>query len=56
MSPADDRARAHEPEPDYTSLPPGTALEDTVQGVGTDRVLDPDDVRNVDQHGATRDD
>ena len=42
--------------PDYTTLPEGVRLSDTVGGVDADRPVDPDDVRNVDQHAATRDD
>ena len=44
------------PEPDYTTLPEGVRLADTVGSVDADRTVDPDDVRNVDQHAATRDD
>ena len=40
----------------FSTLPPPVRPEDTVAGVDTTRVPDPDDVRNVDQHAATRDD
>ena len=40
----------------FTTLPAAVRAEDTVASVDTTRAPDPDDVRNVDQHGATRDD
>jgi len=40
----------------FTTLPAGVRAEDTVAGVDTTRAPDPDDVRNVDQHAALRDD
>lgn len=40
----------------FTTLPDGVRLEDTVAGVDTRRTPEPDDVRNVEQHAATRDD
>ena len=42
--------------PRYTTLPPGVRAEDMVAGVDADQTPDPDDVRNVDQHAALRDD
>ncbi len=56
MDSAADLPRAEDPGPDYTALPAAVRAEDTVAGVDTTRAPDPDDVRNVDQHGATRDD
>lgn len=41
---------------DYTTLPPSPALDQLVGTVDTDRTPDPDDVRNVDQHHALRED
>lgn len=41
---------------DWTSLPPGVPLEETVAGHDDRVVPAPDDVRNVDQHAALRDD
>ena len=40
----------------FTTLPDAVRAEDMVAGVDTGRSPDPDDVRNVDQHAATRDD
>ena len=40
----------------FTTLPAGVRAEDLVAGVDTAHAPDPDDVRNVDQHAATRDD
>ncbi|GIM65389.1 hypothetical protein Pve01_85820 [Planomonospora venezuelensis] len=40
----------------FTTLPVGVRVEDTVAGVDTEHAPDPDDVRNVDQHAALRDD
>jgi hypothetical protein len=40
----------------FTTLPAGVRPEDLVAGVDTGRSPEPDDVRNVDQHAATRDD
>ena len=54
MTSADDRPRAE--KPDYTTLPQGVRLADTVGGVDADAPVDPDAVRNVDQHAALRDD
>jgi hypothetical protein len=53
---ADDRPHVEQPAPDYTTLPPGVRLSDTVAGLDTDEPVDPDAVRNVDQHAALRDD
>jgi hypothetical protein len=40
----------------FTTLPAGVRAEDMVAGVDTDDPPEPDDVRNVDQHAALRDD
>jgi hypothetical protein len=40
----------------FTTLPAGVRAEDTVAGVDTTRAPDAEDVRNVDQHAALRDD
>lgn len=40
----------------FTTLPAGVRPEDTVAGVDTGHSPEPDDVRNVDQHAALRDD
>ena len=40
----------------FTTLPAGVRAEDLVAGVDTGHSPEPDDVRNVDQHAATRDD
>lgn len=40
----------------FTTLPDGVRLEDTVAAVDTSRAPEPDDVRNFEQHAATRDD
>ena len=53
---ADERPRSETPGPDYTVLPPGVRLSDTVAGRDTDEPVDPDAVRNVDQPAARRDD
>ena len=53
---ADDRPRAEDRGPDYTALPPSVRIADTVAGLDTDEPVDPDAVRNVDQHAALRDD
>ena len=39
-----------------TTLPDSVRAEDMVAGVDTGHPPEPDDVRNVDQHAATRDD
>ncbi|MBD3925541.1 hypothetical protein IEZ26_12970 [Nocardioides cavernae] len=40
----------------FTTLPAGVRAEDMVAGVDAGSSPEPDDVRNVDQHAATRDD
>ncbi|MFC7726766.1 hypothetical protein ACFQW6_16765 [Nocardioides sp. GCM10028917] len=40
----------------FTTLPADVRAEDMVAGVDTDHAPEPDDVRNVDQHAALRDD
>ncbi len=40
----------------FSTLPASVAVEDTIASVDTRRSPDPDDVRNVDQHRALRDD
>ena len=40
----------------FTTLPAGVRAEDLVAGVDTGHSPEPDDVRNVDQHAASRDD
>ena len=40
----------------FTTLPAGVRAEDLVAGIDTGHSPEPDDVRNVDQHAATRDD
>ena len=40
----------------FTTLPAAVRAEDTVAGVDTGHSPEPDDVRNVDQHAALRDD
>lgn len=40
----------------FSSLPQPVRIEDTVAGVETGRAPEPDDVRNVDHHAATRED
>ena len=40
----------------FTTLPAGVPAEDLVAGVDTGHPPEPDDVRNVDQHAALRDD
>ncbi len=40
----------------FTTLPDSVRAEDMVAGVDTGHPPEPDDVRNVDQHAATRDD
>lgn len=40
----------------YLRLPDAARLDDAIAGVDTRPVLDPDGVRNVDQHGALRED
>lgn len=42
--------------PRFSTLPTGVAVEDTIASVDTSHSPDPDDVRNVDQHSALRDD
>ena len=44
------------PDSRFTTLPAGVRAEDTVASVDTSHAPDPDDVRNVDQHSALRDD
>jgi len=43
-------------DPRFTTLPAAVRAEDMVAGVDTGQSPDPDDVRNVDQHAALRDD
>ncbi len=43
-------------EPRFSTLPASVGVEDTIASVDTSRFPDPDDVRNVDQHSALRDD
>ena len=40
----------------FTTLPAGVRAEDLVAGIDTGHSPEPDDVRNADQHAATRDD
>lgn len=40
----------------FTTLPAGVRAEDMVAGVDAAQPPEPDDVRNVDQHAALRDD
>ena len=40
----------------FTTLPDAVRAEDMVAGVDTGHSPEPDDVRNVDQHAALRDD
>lgn len=44
------------PDSRFTSLPAGVRAEDTVASVDTSHAPEPDDVRNVDQHSALRED
>lgn len=44
------------PKRDYSELPTTVRPEDTVASVDTHQAPDADDVRNVDQHRALRDD
>ena len=43
-------------DPDYRTLPPTTHLDETITSADADPAPDADDVRNVDQHAALRDD
>ncbi|GGD13126.1 hypothetical protein [Nocardioides daphniae] len=47
---------ASTPNGKYSQLPKAPALDETVTSVEVDRSAEPDDVRNVDQHEALRDD
>lgn len=40
----------------FATLPAGVRSEDTMAGVDTTRTPEPDDVRNIDQYAALRDD
>ncbi|MCF6379667.1 hypothetical protein L2K70_18810 [Nocardioides KLBMP 9356] len=42
-------------DPDYRTLPPAPRLDETVASTDPDRAPDADDVRNVNQHAALRD-
>lgn len=55
MEAADDRA-GRNPAQDYRRLPPAVRLDETIATVDADPVPDPDEVRNLDQHRALRDD
>jgi hypothetical protein len=52
----DDRRAEPKGEQDYRTLPPGVSLDETIASVEADVVPDPNVGRNVDQHGALRDD
>jgi hypothetical protein len=43
-------------DPDYRTLPPTVRIDATIASVDTAARPDSDDVRNVDQHAALRDD
>ncbi|HEV2796666.1 MAG TPA: hypothetical protein VGV65_03520 [Nocardioides sp.] len=43
-------------DPDYRTLPPTVRIDETITSLDTATPPDPDDVRNVDQHAALRDD
>ena len=43
-------------EPDYTALPPAVKPDELVTTSNVSPILESDDVRNVDQHAALRDD
>lgn len=49
-------SRPPEGNRDWSSLPSGVPLEETVAGRDDRTAPAPDDVRNVDQHAALRDD
>ena len=49
-------AKGPTPDRDFSELPPAVRIEDTLASIDPDRLPDADDVRNVDQHGALRDD
>ncbi|WP_207084659.1 hypothetical protein [Nocardioides sp. S5] len=44
------------PDRRFSTLPASVGVEDTIASVDTSHSPDPDDVRNVDQHRALRDD
>ncbi len=50
------RATGDTTDPRFSALPATVGIEDTIASVDTSRFPDPDDVRNVDQHSALRDD
>ncbi|WP_167288679.1 hypothetical protein [Nocardioides seonyuensis] len=49
-------ARGRTSDRDFSSLPPAVKIGDTLASIDTDRVPDSDDVRNIDQHSALRED
>ena len=56
MEPSDDYFGGEKPVPDYQTLPPRVALDETIGSVDADPVPDPAAGRNIDQHRALRDD
>lgn len=43
-------------DPDYRTLPPSVRLDETITSAASEPAPEPDAVRNVDHHAATRDD